>query len=599
MSQIRLHVAEAVAVYAIHPASAPLTGLLPPAITIDLANQTLRHLTGIQDFFANREALDAFRSAVTTPVEQAISSERQWGDFQTPPKLARQVCDYLAASGISPRVIIEPTHGVGNFALAALDVFTEVELVYGVEIQEKYAWRLKMALLARALRDQRSAVEIELYQDDIFTHRFAERVRQAQDVLIIGNPPWVTNAELGTLGASNLPIKRNIKALNGLDAVTGKSNFDLGEYVLLRMLELFSNQRGTLAMLCKNAVIRNIVAALPQQRFKVANVRALEIDAGKAFGAAVDASLLVMELGVATPTVTCRVATLDEPKHVQRVFGWTQGKFVSDLTHYASVSEIEGHSTLIWRQGLKHDCARIMELADRNGVLINGEDEVVEVENDYIYGLLKSSDLRDSVARQARKKVIVTQHTLLDDTMQLQRHAPRLWAYLMRHRDAFERRKSSIYRAKPPFSIFGIGDYAFLLYKVAISGLYKEACFSLVLPIEGRPVMLDDTCYFLGFERYQDALFTASLLNSPLIMQFLKSVVFLDAKRPYTKEVLMRIDLARVAARTSFSEIETHWRSKNYRLQASVTEADYEQYRHWLTASKHETMGAQLSLGMF
>ena len=274
MSQVGLHVAEAVAVYAIHPASTPLTGLLPPATTIDLANQTLRYLTGIQDFFTDREALDAFLSAVTTPVEQAISSEKQWGDFQTPPKLARQVYNYLAASGISPRVIIEPTYGVGNFILAALDVFTEVELVYGVEIQEKYAWRLKMALLARALQNQRSVAEIELYQDDIFTHRFAERVRRAQDVLIIGNPPWVTNAALGTLGASNLPVKRNIKALNGLDAVTGKSNFDLGEYVLLRMLELFSDQRGTLAMLCKNAVIRNIVAAMPQRRFKVANVRA-------------------------------------------------------------------------------------------------------------------------------------------------------------------------------------------------------------------------------------------------------------------------------------------------------------------------------------
>jgi len=55
----------------------------------------------------------------------------------------------------------------------------------------------------------------------------------------------VTSAELGALNAENLPVKRNVKGLNGLDALTGKSNFDIGEFILLRMLELFSGQRGT------------------------------------------------------------------------------------------------------------------------------------------------------------------------------------------------------------------------------------------------------------------------------------------------------------------------------------------------------------------
>lgn len=599
MRQTGLHVAEAVATYTIHPANTPLAGLLPPATTTDLANQTLQRLTGIQKFFADREAFEAFRTAITTPAERVVSSERQWGDFQTPPHLAQQVCAYLAASSISPRVIIEPTYGAGNFILAALDAFPEVELIYGVEIQEKYAWHLKMALLARSLCAQRTMAEIELHQDDIFTHQFADRVRQAQEILIIGNPPWVTNAELGAVEAHNLPVKRNVKALKGLDAVTGKGNFDLGEYVILKMLELFSDRRGTLAMLCKNSVIRNIVAALPRQRFKVANIRALAIDAGKSFGAAVDASLLVMTLGAGATAVTCQVASLDHPGHVQRAFGWVDDKFVSDLAGYAAVSDLEGLSPLIWRQGVKHDCTRVMELTARNNALINGDGEVVQVEASQVYDLLKSSDLRSFVARPARRKVIITQHTLSDDTTQLQRSAPLLWAYLTQHRAAFDQRKSSIYRAKPPFSIFGIGDYAFLPYKVAISGLYKDPCFSLVCPSEDRPVLLDDTCYFLGFERYREAVFTAALLNSPLIAQFLKAVVFLDAKRPYTKDVLMRIDLPRTAGQMSFDDIQALWRRVNYRPQASVTEADYEQYRRWLIVLSDESKGKQLSFGIF
>lgn len=599
MSQSGLHVAEAVAKYTIHPADTPLAGLLPPAATTDLANQTLAQLTGIQKFFGDSEDFEAFRIAIAAPAERAVSSERQWGDFQTPPQLARQVCAYLVASGISPRVIIEPTYGAGNFILAALDAFPEVELIYGVEIQEKYAWRLKMALLARSLRAQRSVAEIELHRDDIFTHQFSERVRQAQDILIIGNPPWVTNAELGSLEAHNLPAKRNIKALKGLDAVTGKGNFDLGEYVILKMLELFSNQRGALAMLCKNAVIRNIVAALPRQRFKVSDIRALTIDAGKSFGAAVDASLLVMTLGAASTAVTCQVANLDHPEHAQQTFGWVNGKFVSDLAGYASLSDLEGVSPLVWRQGIKHDCARVMELTERNGAWVNGDGEVVQVEASHVYDLLKSSDLRTFAARPARRKVIITQHTLSEDTTQLQRSAPLLWTYLTQHRAAFERRQSSIYRARPPFSIFGIGDYAFSPYKVAISGLYKDACFSLVCPNEDRPVLLDDTCYFLGFERYREALFTASLLNSPLIAQFLKAVVFLDAKRPYTKDVLMRIDLTRAAEQMSFGDIRALWRRVNYRPQASVTQADYEQYRRWLVAFRNESQSKQLSFDIF
>lgn len=598
MSQTGLHVAEAVAAYTICPANTPLVGLLPPATTTELANQTLRRLTGIQQFFADHEALEAFQAAIATPPEQVVPNERQWGDFQTPPQLARQVCAYLVANGISPRVIIEPTYGAGNFILAALDAFPEIDLIYGVEIQEKYAWRLKMALLARSLCAPQSKIEIELHQDDIFTHPFPKHVRQEQDVLILGNPPWVTSAELGALEAHNLPVKRNIKTFNGLDAVTGKSNFDIGEYVLLRMLDLFSDQRGTLAMLCKNTVIRNIVATLPQRRFKVANIRALEIDAKSAFSAAVDASLLVMEFGATTTAITCRIARLDEPRQIQRVFGWSNGKFVSDLASYETASSVEGQSPLVWRQGLKHDCAHVMELADRNGVLVNGEDEMVKIEDSRVYGLLKSSDLRDFVARQTRKKVIVTQHTLSDDTTQLQQHAPKLWAYLTRHREAFERRKSSIYRAKPPFSIFGIGDYAFSPYKVAISGLYKKPCFSLVCPLGDRPAQLDDTCYFLSFERYQDALFTASLLNSPLVIRFLKSIVFLDAKRPYTKDVLMRINLIYVAAQTSFADIQAFWRSMDYRPQTPVAEADYEQYRRWLAAAGHEFEGEQLRLSL-
>ncbi|MBM3118874.1 MAG: SAM-dependent methyltransferase [Chloroflexi bacterium] len=597
MRQTALHIAEAVSKYIVEPSRTCVLDMISACDTVERANEELRCLTGVRHFFHDREAFEEFHRILMLPASSAVPHKsREWGDFQTPPGLATRVCRYLAEIGVSPRIIVEPTYGTGNFILAALKAFPTVELVYGVEIQEKYHWHLKLALLIKALSGHRTLAEIELHQDDIFTHRFSDEILKAQDMLIIGNPPWVTNAEIGALDAHNLPTKRNIKALKGIDAIMGKSNFDIGEFIVLRMLDLFSGQRGALAMLCKNSVIKNIVNILPQRRLKVSNIRALEIDASREFGASVMASLLVMNIGASNSAFTCQVATLDHPNRVTSTFGWTHKRFVSNVEDYEPNSDLDGKSPLVWRQGLKHDCAPIMELNLRDGLWVNGNGEVVDVEDQWCYWLLKSSDLRKFEVDRARRKVLVPQHRLGEDTFDLQENAPMLWEYLVRNSEYFERRKSNIYRNKPRFSIFGVGEYSFTAYKVAISGLYKEPCFSLVLPMAGCPVMLDDTCYFLGFDTYPDALFTASLLNSPMVKQFLQSIIFADAKRPYTKEALMRIDLAQAACRSSFYTLRTFWAEIGYKPRVSVLEADFEEYKQRLSPIAKMREGLQFTL---
>ncbi len=44
---------------------------------------------------------------------------------------------------------------------------------------------------------------------------------------VIGNPPWVTNSRQGKNSSLNVPLKSNIYGLKGIDAITGKSNFDI------------------------------------------------------------------------------------------------------------------------------------------------------------------------------------------------------------------------------------------------------------------------------------------------------------------------------------------------------------------------------------
>ena len=58
-----------------------------------------------------------------------------------------------------------------------------------------------------------------------------------------------------------------------------------------------------------------------------------------------------------------------------------------------------------------------------------------------------------------------------------------------------------------------------------------------------KPLMLDDTCYFIGFDTIEEAQIAQKILNNDIVQSFLKSIIFFDAKRPITKDILMRINI--------------------------------------------------------
>jgi hypothetical protein len=185
-----------------------------------------------------------------------------------------------------------------------------------------------------------------------------------------------------------------------------------------------------------------------------------------------------------------------------------------------------------------------MELTyDNSGRLCNKLGESTVIEPDYLYPLLKGSDLFHETNSNRKRAIIVTQKRLGENTYNLKHLAPQLWSYLSTRSNIFEQRKSSIYDGQPPFAIFGIGDYSFAPYKVGISGFHKTPKFRTIGPVNGRPVMLDDTCYFIPCYSPKEAAFLVSLLNDSLCLSLINSMIFLDAKRPITKKLLQRIDL--------------------------------------------------------
>lgn len=497
------------------------------------------------------------------------------GDYQTPSEFAKVVCEYIKLyRGCNPNTIIEPTCGLGNFIDASIDVFENIENIYGIEIDKSYY----NETLGR-FKDKKQK-NIKLFNENIFKFNFdiiKNSIDDEKEILIIGNPPWVTNSQLESINSINLPSKENLKNLSGLDAMTGKSNFDISEYIILKLIEKFQDKKATIAMLCKNTVIRNIVRDINGFNLKISNIEMVSFDSKDVFGVSCDASLLILDISNKLET-KCNVYNINEGRNIVRSFGWSEDNktFISDLSEYNQISNIDGECQFEWRQGIKHDCSKIMQLSKSNNIYINGNKDEIELEESHVYPMLKSSDIKNIIINDTRKYVIVTQKKVGQDTNVIESEAPNLWNYLMINSESLDNRKSSIYKKAPRFSIFGVGEYSFAPYKVCISGFYKEPKFSLAFREDNKPIMLDDTCYFLGFDDFVNALITTILLNSDLVNTFLKSIAFLDSKRPYTKEILKRLDLEKIYNNFDYNQFNDIKNKLN--VDEIITEEDYLKY---------------------
>jgi hypothetical protein len=488
---------------------------------------------------------------------QPKPTRRDLGDFQTPPALAAQVVKLLGPIGSRWSRVLEPTCGQGAFLSAILADPSPPHELIGVEIQDAYCDE------ARQVATGTSSTRCEVVRANLFDLDLRSHLSWQTDgpLLVVGNPPWVTSAELGRLSSGNSPARRNVKGLAGLAARTGEANFDLAEAVWLKLIDELADQEPTIALLCKTATARAVLEFMDRQNRPIHDAALHEINAGRWFGAAVGACLLRVTIGKVAKRLGVSVFTgLEDSSQAIRTLSFHDGKLIADADAFAAHRHAYGACPLTWRQGLKHDLALCMELiqeTDNAGAARdrNGLGEIVEVEPDFIYPLVKGADLRKPPAERPRRAVIVTQERIGQETASLQDRAPRLWSYLQAHATRFAARKSSIYRGQPAFAIFGVGPYSFSPWKVAISGLHRPPLFRVIGPRDGRPVFFDDTCYLLPCETAPEAAVLASLCNSDDSLGLLRALSFPDAKRAVTIGLLKRIDLSAILKRSNRAEL--------------------------------------------
>lgn len=515
---------------------------------INHTNKFIFQNTGIINFFEEEKYLFEFKNIIESSGQLVKEPDRrEYGDFQTNYDLAVRCVKKIKEKNDIFDFIIEPTCGKGTFIIAALAELNDIKEICGIEIYQPYVWETKFNIISFFLKNMFiKKPTINIIHANVFNFNFDALAKKAKTLktLVIGNPPWVTNSELSSINSQNLPQKNNFKKHKGFDAITGKGNFDIAEYISLLILNNFSKNNGYFGFLIKNSVIKNILFDQKNNKYSIGSIENYNIDSKKEFNVSVEASFFLTAFN-SEPSYSCIERNIYN-NDFKTEFGWVKNNFVHSISDYKSTSDIEGKSPFTWRQGLKHDCSSIMEFEHHKSQYINALNEIIDIEDDLVYPLLKSSDLKATTVDTYRKLTIVTQKKIGDDTLPIKNYYPKTYNYLFSHKDFFEKRKSSIYKGKPSFSIFGIGDYSFAPYKVAISGMYKTTHFSLLKPMNNKPIMLDDTCYFIGFEDFDCARIAHFLLNHEHTQIYLKSIIFSDAKRPITKDVLMRLDLNKI-----------------------------------------------------
>ena len=485
--------------------------------------------------------------------KENASKKIEFGDFQTPLSLAKRSID-IVARFIDPDFVLEPTCGTGHFLEASFKKWKNKAKYKGYEINKKH-----IQDFYRRLPEAQRSISVEWR--DFFSTNIEQVFARSKFPLVVGNPPWVTNSQLGTLDSDNLPKKSNIDKLAGIEAIMGKSNFDISEWIITKIIEeLFLSKKGVLAMLCKTNVARSVFLHNNRNGYKNVGYKIFKIDSNKEFKVSVDACLFMCDVLNGGDASICEIYSTLNAKNLHSRIGIDHNDIIANIDlHKKTKSLAQGKSDNLWRSGVKHDASKIMELSlGNNGECVNGFGEIVKVEDKYLYPLLKSSDLANS-RLTPRKLVIMTQKKAGEDTSGIKEMAPKLWRYLESHRAKLDNRKSTIYKNKPRFSMFGVGDYSYKPYKIAISGLYKRIHFCLLKTFKSKPIMLDDTCYFLGFDSLKESDECLNVLKSTLVSDYVSSLVFWDSKRPINSEILRSIDIRKILKHCNDYEPSPRW----------------------------------------
>ncbi len=435
----------------------------------------------------------------------------EYGDFQTPPELAGQACKLLADRGMNPASVLEPTCGIGNFLLAAVEQFPNLATALGIDINEAYVAVTKDKLSRRS-----AAGKVTVLHDSFFEVDWPNDASRPGRANSGGRKP-----ALGDEFRSRCPGKlQPSRQIEFSESQRPGSHDREKQFRYIRMYADEITRRAVGTACGVSDALQNSSGA------KSARARLEERDHLVGCRDSSDRRCWPPSVRRSMPvcwSVSCREqATTGIVGCIanggmtdrQRQSATTITSLLPMSSAYERWKHLGGEEVYKWRSGVKHDCSKVMELWQDGNQLRNGFDEAVDLEDDYIFPMLKSSEITNGHSKEPTRWMLVTQRAVGAETSVISVVAPKTWDYLTKYGELLDRRASSIYRNRARFSVFGVGDYTFSPWKVCISGFYKQIRFATVGPFQGKPVVLDDTSYFVSCQSEQEARCIADLLNS-------------------------------------------------------------------------------------
>ena len=262
---------------------------------------------------------------------------KEFGDFQTPPELAHSIVNFLKANGVNPATIVEPTCGTGSFVLASINTFPDAAII-GIDINSNY-----VNFLNNILTQKTKKKNINIKQGDFFKEDWNKMINLLQEpILTVGNPPWITSATMTLIDGDNLPIKTNIHEFSGIEAKTGKSNFDISEWVIITLLKSLNGHHGILAMICKTSVARKALIYCNRNELSISNASMHLINGKKYFNVTVDICLFICHLIPNFQNYTCQIYPNLNYRDLIHEIGIIDNELIADIPNYQKWKHSKG-----------------------------------------------------------------------------------------------------------------------------------------------------------------------------------------------------------------------------------------------------------------
>jgi hypothetical protein len=544
----------------------------------------------VSDSLAKSDWQNILTTLYQTIIPRAIRHDL--GEFFTPDWLADKTLTMAGFNGEIDPIVFDPGCGSGIFLLSAAAKKIEkqarlndvLDSVFGCDLNPLSVLSARLNLLVLLAQNyELTWPDIELpvlHYDTVFqtplgntTSKNFQKYLPAGCDYLVGNPPWISWNCLPPAYRQRLEKELLTKYVlfdfHGQAAQLGHGNDDFLSTFALITIHRHLRQDGICSFIIKQPLLTNVSGktfrhfsirhvddTIPLHVVKVADLRALD-----PFGLGNETAILVLQKGAETTYPVEYEIWSRNDGQIEMKTERAQPIRATELAspwiilseNWATTRFMEGQNPYEIRHGLKHDAADILIIdivekfhqclrIKRRG---SAAAEIYEIEPDWVYPFLQPRHLQSWGISDYAYFILPQRKAGEDNESELAKHFPATYDFLKLFKAQFAGRRSKVFRNKPFYGLFGLGEYTQARYKVCWVGLGFQPYFVVVEdcddPFLGRKnTVPDGTIYFIPRHDRDEAHFVCALLNSGLVRTFL-SARSGKSKRGLSKKVVEQL----------------------------------------------------------